>query len=163
MKVYISLAIKFFLAASLTCFGSVSALPNLIARQSSCESIICPGDWLDELGGFFNRLPDQTLQRPSELLPPVPLPLQDDQVNPLPVDNRQDLQTSPVLNKIPKEDPQHRQVPNTPPSTQSEIEIFEEVSPWPGNMCQATTTQNPGNTGYAVRNCSQNTLRAAFD
>ena len=156
MKVYISFAIRMFLAASLTCFGPVSALPNLVARQSSCESIICPGDWLDGLGGFFNRLPDQTPQIPSELPPPVPPPLQDDQADPLPADNSQDFQTSPVLDKIPQEDPQHRQVPNTPPTTQSDIEIFEEISPWPGNLCQATTARNPDNTGNAVRHLIQN-------
>lgn len=144
-----------FLAASLTCFGSVSALPNLVARQSSCESIICPGDWLDGVGGFFNRLLDQTPQIPSELPPPVPPPLQDDQADPLPADNSQHFQTSPVLDKIPQEDPQHRQVPNTPPSTQSDIEIFEEISPWPGKLCQATTARNPDNTGNAVRHLIQ--------
>lgn len=139
-----------YLAASLTSFGSVLALPNLVARQSSCDSIVCPSDWLDGLGGFFNHLLDQSPQGLPELLPPVPPPLQDDQVDPQPAESRQNLRTSPGLDKIPQEDPQNRQVPNTPPSTQSDIEILEEVSPWPVNQCQATTAQNSDNTGNAA-------------
>lgn len=162
MKIYIGLAIRVFLASSLTCSNTVSALPNLVARQSSCESIICPGDWLDGFGGIFNRLLDQTPQSPTQSLPPAPPLLQDDQIiNPHPTEeNRQDVQTSPVLDKIPQQDPQNRQVPNTPPSAQPEIENFEQVSPWPGDLCQATTSQNPDNSGNAVRYCFQNALRA---
>lgn len=151
MKVHISLAIRMYLAASLAFFDSVSALPGLVARQSSCDSIVCPSDWLDGLGGFFNQLLDQSAQSPPGLLPPVPLPPQDDRLDPLPAGNRQDLQTLPGLDKIPQEDPQHRQVPNTPPTAQSDNEILIEVSPWPGNQCQATTSQSSDNTGNAVR------------
>lgn len=140
-----------YLAASLTSYSSVSALPNLVARQETCDSIVCPSDWLDGVGGFFNQLLDQSTQGSPKLLPPVPSPLQDDQIDPQPADNRQDLRTSPGLDKIPQEPPQHRQVPNTPPSTQSDIEILEEVSPWPVNQCEATTAQNSDNTGNAVR------------
>lgn len=154
MKVHILLTIRMFLAASLASFDSVSARPSLLARQSSCDSIICPSDWLDGLGGFFNQLLDQSPQSPPERLPPVPLPLQDDQ-DPLTTDNRQDLQTSPGLDKISPQGPQHRQVPSTPLSTQSDTEILDGVSPWPGNQCQATTAQNPDNTGNAVRKLSK--------
>lgn len=150
MKVHFSFAIRMFLAASPVSFNSVSALPSLVARQVSCDSMVCPNDWLDGLGRFFNQLLDQSSQSPPELLPPVPLPLQDPQLEPPPTENRQDLQTLPGLDKIPQ-DPQHRQAPNTLLSTQSDNEILGEVSPWPGNQCQATTSQNSDNTGNAVR------------
>lgn len=147
MKIYIGLAMRISLAAS------VSALPNLVARQASCESLSCPGDLWDGLGGFFNRLLDQTPQSAPQRLPPVPLRLQDGQVDPQPAEeDRQDPQTSPVLDKTPQQDPQNpQQIPNTPPSPQSEIDMFMEVSPWPGDMCQATTARNPENTRNAVR------------
>lgn len=161
MKVLITLAIRMFLAAYLMCFEPVSAQPNLVARQSSCESIVCPGDWVDGLGGFFNRLLDQTPQSPPQPLPPVPpLPQNDQIANPQPAEgNGQDLQTSPVLDKIPQQDPQNRQIPDSPPSAQPEIENSEQVSPWPGDQCQATTSRNPDNSGNAVRHLFQNALR----
>lgn len=162
MKIYIGLAIRMLLAAYLTCFNPLSALPNLVARQSSCESIVCPGDWLDELGGFFNRLLDQTPQSPPQPIPPVPPLLQDNHVvNPQSVEeNHQDLQIPPILDKIPQQVPQNQQIQNPPPSTQPEIEIFDQVSPLPGDLCQATNSRNPDNFGNSVRHWFQNALRA---
>lgn len=150
-----------FLAAYLMCSKPVLALPNLVARQSSCESIVCPGDW-GGFDGFFNQLLDQTPQSPPQPLPPAPpLPQDGRIVNPQPAEeNGQDLQTSPSLDKIPQQDPQKIQIPNSPPSTEPQIENFEQVSPWPGDQCEATTSPNPENSGNAVRNSFQNRLRA---